>query len=404
MRRRLLFVTQQLPWPKDSGGNIRTYHLLAALTRQFDVVLCATSDGSPAAEAGERVMNELCASVRLVPDTKRSGALGQLRGVLASFMRGVPAVLLHNENPALREAVEAELASGGIDSVHINHLDTAAYFDLAHAPPSVIDTHNLLFEYYARRAEFESSAARRWICRREARLLATHELRILGAVRRVVVCSETERASLLERAPALDVSVVPNGVDCAEFAPVDAPPSGAGFDLVFVGDLAYGPNSDAALRFVREVLPLVQRTRPGARFLTVGKNPPAELVALGSSRDDIVVTGYVDDVRDWVHGAAVYVVPIRYGSGTRLKVLEAFALGMPTVSTSIGAEGIDTHDGEDILLRDEPDDMARGILELLEDRDLAACLGANARRNAVAHYDWSQLGEQLAQVHARLSE
>jgi glycosyltransferase involved in cell wall biosynthesis len=402
MRRRVLFVTQQLPWPKDSGGNIRTFFMLAGLARRFDVVLCSTRDASPGAREGERVLGELCAALRLVPDVKRRGALGMAGGVLRSLVRGVPAVLLHNANPALRDVVRGELARGGIDSLHINHLDTAPYFDLAASPPSVIDTHNLLFEYYARRAEVERGVLRRWVCAREARLLARQEPALLRAARRVVVCSRTEAESLARLDAELDVRVVPNGVDCAAFQPRVAPPAAANCDLVFVGDLAYGPNQDAALRFAVEVLPLVQREEPAARFLAVGKNPSAQLVALGRSREDVVVTGFVEDVRQWVHGARVYVVPIRYGSGTRLKVLEAFALGMPTVSTRIGAEGIETREGEDILLRDEPEEMASAIVRLLRDPELAARLARNARATVERSYDWPALGERLADVHAEL--
>lgn len=402
LRRRVLFVSQQLPWPKDSGGNIRTYFMLAALAAEFDVTLCSTTDGSAAAREGETVLNSLGVTLRLVSDTKEHSSAGMAKGVLASLWRGLPAVLMHNEIPALRRVVGEELAANQFASVHINHLDTALYFDLEQTPPAVIDTHNLLFEYYARRAEVEKSALRRWVCRREGRLLASYEPQLFGRVRTVVVCSETERQSLLALDSSLNVAVVPNGVDCSEFQPATSPPEASNRDLVFVGDLAYGPNQDAALRFVREVLPLVQESEPTARFLAVGKNPPAELVSLGEARADLVVTGFVNDVRDWVHPAAVYVVPIRYGSGTRLKVLEAFALGKPTVSTRIGAEGIETREGRDILLRDEPREMAEAIVQLLTDPELASRMGLAARANVEANYDWPQIGAGLAELHVAL--
>ncbi|MFT7667617.1 MAG: glycosyltransferase involved in cell wall biosynthesis [Planctomycetota bacterium] len=399
MTRRILFVTQQLPWPKDSGGNIRTYFMLEALAREFEVVLCSTTDGSAKAKEGERVLGELCHSLRLVPDDKQHSSLGMAIGVLRSLLSGVPAVLLHNENPALKSAVVEELQRGNFDSVHINHLDTSLYFDFANSPPCVIDTHNLLFEYYTRRADVEKSVLRRWVCRREGRLLATQEPEILRGASRVLVCSEAEQASLEALGGNLTAVVVPNGVDCAQFKPKDTAPSGAGCDLVFVGDLAYGPNQDAALRFIKEILPLVQCTEPRARFLAVGKNPPTELIEIGARRDDVTVTGFVDDVSDWVHPAAVYVVPIRYGSGTRLKVLEAFALGKATVSTSIGAEGIATREGVDILLRDDPEEMSQAILSLLADRDLAARMGLAARQAVEGNYDWKSIGEVLVGVH-----
>jgi len=404
-RRRILFVSQQLPWPKDSGGNIRTYYTLAALAREFDVLLCSTEDGSG---EGRSALEALGARLRLVPDTKRRSGSGQALGVLRSFFSGEPAVVAHNENPALRAAVREELARGAFDSLHLNHLDTALYFDLAlhvdpeGAPPSLIDTHNLLFDYYARRAEVEGSVLRRWVCRREARLLEGYELDVFRRVSRVVVCSEDERARLHAADPALDAAVVPNGVDCEELRPAEAAPDPANRDLVFVGDLAYGPNSDAALRFAREVLPAIRREEPTARFLAVGKNPPPELEALGREREEVVVPGFVEDVREWVWPAAVYVVPIRYGSGTRLKVLEAFALGKATVSTRIGAEGIATADGEDVLLRDEPADMAAAVVELLRDPERRERLGRAARLKVEERYDWPRIGEGLVELHRGL--
>jgi glycosyltransferase involved in cell wall biosynthesis len=400
MPRRILFVTQQLPWPRDSGGNIRTYFMLQELARRYEVVLCSTSDGSAAAREGESVLGEFCSAVHLVPDVKRNSSLGQARGVLASLVRGKPAVMLYNENRALAEVVRRELSGAPFDSVHLNHLDTTPYLDFSNSPPSVIDTHNLLFEYYARRAEVESGIFKRWACAREGRLLAEHEPRILRAVSRVVVCSETEHARLATVDPHINVHVVPNGVDCATFQPRGVTPKTLSSELVFVGDLSYGPNQDAALRFVNEVLPLVQREEAAARFLAVGKNPSSELEACGRGREDVVVTGIVDDVREWVHRAGVYVVPIRYGSGTRLKVLEAFALGMPTVSTCLGAEGIEVHEGKDILLRDGPEEMAQAIVELLRDPQRAARLAVSARANVERNYDWPALGERMADVHA----
>ena len=401
MRRRVLFVTQQLPWPKDSGGNIRTYFMLAGLARRYDVTLVSTHDGTPAADEGERHLEDLCAAVRLVPDDKRHSSLGQALGVLGSLLRRRPAVLQHNENRALGAAVDEALAGGAFDSVHVNHLDTAPYFDLESAPPSVIDTHNVLMEYYSRRAEVERGALRRWACRREGRLLTEWEPRILRSARRAVVCSETEKESLLLADPEIEVRVVPNGVDCSAFRPREEPLDPPSRDLVFVGDMAYGPNRDGALRFVEEVLPLVQQEEPSARFLAVGKNPSPQLEALGQ-REDVVVTGFVDEVAAWVHRAGVYVVPIRYGSGTRLKVLEAFALGVPAVSTRIGAEGISTEDDEDILLRDTPESMAQAIVRLLRQPELAAELAVKARARVEAEYDWPALGARMADVHGEL--
>lgn len=396
---RLLFVTQQLPWPRTSGGNIRTHAMLAALARRFDVVLCSTGADAPGEADARDELDRLGVDARLVRESKRRSRVAQARGVLASLWRGSPAVLVHNEEPALAAAVDEALAAG-VDGVHLNHLDTTPYVDLDTAPPTVVDTHNVLFDYYARRAEHESRAAVAWVLRREARLLRKLERDAFARAGRVVVCSDDERALLAELDPRIRAAVVPNGVDADALRPAEDPPTGA--DLVFVGDMAYGPNRDGALWFAREVLPLVREREPAARFMIVGKNPSPDLERLAREHDEVVATGFVDSVAPWVHAARAVVIPIRYGSGTRLKALEAFACGKAVVATRVGVEGIDCADGEHLLVRDTPRDTAEAVLRLFADRALADRLGANARRLAQARYDWGDLGERMAHVHAEL--
>ncbi len=402
MSRRILYVSQQLPWPKHSGGNIRAFHMLQALAKRHEVVLCSSSDGSALAREGEKIFGEMCTETRIVADPKQVSAFGQAKGVIKSLLSGESAVLEHNRSAALSAAVQGVLAEGGIDSMFLSQLDATMSVDFATSPPVVIDTQNLLYEYYARRAEIESGVLRRWVCRREARMLRAFELEVFGRAARTVVCSETEREQLHQLDSKLQVEVVPNGVDLDSMPAPDFERDVDSRELVFVGDLAYGPNQDAALHFIRDVLPLVQAREPRAKFLAVGRNPSEELVAIGKEREDVIVTGFVDDVAEWIDRAELYVVPIRYGGGTRLKVLEAFAFGKPTISTSVGAEGIDYNEGQDILIRDEPRAMADAILQLFEDRELAKRLAIAARRTAEERYGWDQLGERMADIHEQL--
>jgi len=403
-RPRLLYVSEKPPWPKDSGGNIRTYYLVEALARHYDLTLLSTDDGSPTLAEGRRVLEGFCSEVEFVPDTKQRGGRGMAWGVLASLLHGRPAVLQYNENPHLRAAAERRLTTGSYDFLHLSQVDTSVYFDLAATPTCVIDTQNVLFEYYERRAEHEQSALRRWACRREGRLLRRFEPELFASVASTIVCSEEERETLHAVDASLSVEVIPNGVDCDYFETVDVAGAAAPADLIFVGDMGYGPNQDACEFFIEDVLPLVRARVPEARFLAVGKNPSQALRDIGASRDEVIVTGFVDDVRDWLRKAGVYVVPIRYGSGTRLKVLEAFASGLPTVSTSIGAEGIDYTRGSDIEIADEPEALAAAICGLIEDRTRAAQLGRNARMTAESRYAWPAIGARMVALHESLSE
>lgn len=391
--RKILFVSQQAPWPLDSGGNLRTYHLLCALSQRFAVTLVTTDAGREASERLDRVVAE----VVIVPAMGKAGVLWSLRSLLRSFMTSDPVLLTHNWSAELDEAVAEHLESGAYDALHLNHLDTTPYARNAKGVPAVIDTHNVLAEYAARRSEREETIFRRWLWRREARLIADREPVELSLCQRVLACSERERSSFLEREEALEVRVIPNGCDTESIVPIPDPAVNAA-ELVFVGDLAYGPNADAAESFAAEVLPLVRAQKSAVTFRVVGRNPSAAL----SQAEGVEVTGFVDDVRLELARARVFVCPIRYGSGTRLKLLEAFAAGLPVVSTRLGAEGIECVDGEHLLLADTPQEQADAIARLLNDDELARRLGCAGRDLAVERYDWRAIGRDLVAVYEEL--
>ena len=391
--RKLLFVSQQAPWPLDSGGNLRTYHLLCALGERFDVTLVATDPGGDAAAHLQEVADE----VVLVPAMNKAGALQRFATLAKSLFTSEPVLLAHNKSAELDAVCRERLESGAYHALHLNHLDTTFYARHSKGVPVVIDTHNVLTEYAARRSEHETSAFGRWLWRREARLLKVREPLELSLCQRVITCSERERETFLSMEPALEVRVVSNGADINAVTPVADPCSNAP-ELLFVGDLAYGPNKDAALYFAAEVFPRVRKLVPDAVFRVVGKEPPPDLAAM----EGCEVTGFVEAVYPELARARVFVCPIRYGSGTRLKLFEAFAAGLPVVSTSLGAEGIDYVDGEHLMIADTPGDQAGAILDLLGDDTLERQIGRSGRGLAIERYDWVELGRELVDIYLEL--
>ena len=393
---KLLFVSQQAPWPLDSGGNLRTYHLLCALRERYEVTLLSTDPGGEAAAR----LGEVASVVELVPALKKGSPLTRALSLLKSLVSKDPVLFTHNKSAALEEAVARHLSSGAYSALHLNHLDTTPYARAVSGVPVVIDTHNVLTEYAARRSEHENSALGRWLWRREARLLTTREPLELSLCQRVLACSEREREALLAAESALEVRVVPNGVAVESITPVSDPAANSP-ELVFVGDLAYGPNADAAESFAAEVLPLVRAEHSEALFRVVGRNPSAALKERVNA-GGVEVTGFVDDVQEELKRARVFVCPIRYGSGTRLKLFEAFAAGLPVVSTRLGAEGIDCVDGEHLLIADTPEEQAAAITRLLSDDGLARSLGAAGRKLASERYDWPLIGRGLVEIYEEL--
>lgn len=213
------------------------------------------------------------------------------------------------------------------------------------------------------------------------------ESRILRAPVDVLICSETDRKKLAKRASLVSrIHVLPNTIDLADKALLPAERSGFRDELLFLGAMNYPPNVDGAGFLVNEILPLIRagRDRP-ARVSIVGFNPTPQVKALGS-RDDVEVTGGVDDVLPYYRRAAIALVPLRFGGGTRIKILEAMAYGRPVVSTHLGAEGLDVTDGKDILLADGPAEFASKVQHLLDDEDLRWTLVANARQLLETRY------------------
>ncbi|MCH2105957.1 MAG: glycosyltransferase, partial [Planctomycetes bacterium] len=252
-KRKLLFVSQQAPWPLDSGGNLRTYHLLRALSERFYVTLVATDPGGDAASRLEDVADE----VVLVPAMNKGGLVARAASLLKSLFTSEPLLLAHNKSAALDAVCRERLASGEYSALHLNHLDTTPYARHSKGVPVVIDTHNVLSEYAARRSEHEPGVFGRWLWGREARLLRGREPLELSLCQRVIACSAREREAFLSMEPALEVRVVPNGADINGVTPVADPAANAP-TLLFIGDLAYGPNQDAALSFAKDVLPRVR--------------------------------------------------------------------------------------------------------------------------------------------------
>jgi len=219
----------------------------------------------------------------------------------------------------------------------------------------------------------------------------------------VVAVSEADRAALQRLVPGLDVTIVPNAVDVATYTSNDIQPSRLPpRSLIFTGKMDFRPNVDAVLWFCQEVLPQIRRKLPDARFYIVGQSPHRRVLRLA---DDpaVTVTGYVDDVRSYIAGACVYVVPLRIGGGTRLKVLEAMAMGKPIVSTSLGCEGFEgLETGQELSLADTQDDFAQRVIELLGDASRREKLGQAARRFVEQRYDWRLIVPRLEQIYEKL--
>lgn len=396
----LLFVTPFPPSPPAIGAQRRMEGLMSALSRRHRVA-CLSGVG-PDHDAGvtRRATSAYCDEVVLVPGRRERGLpkrLLQLRALLSrsSFER------LHFSAPGLSAALDRLLRRRRFDAVCLE-FPFLAHLPLRKAPAGspppriVLDEHNVEHDLARQSRDASDAPLRRLHHSVNWRKIQREELAAWRTADGVAFVSEDDAARARSALPALRAVVVPNGVDVEHFRPGPHLPRPDGRTIVFFGTLDYFPNLDGVRWLLDEIWPLLERSHAGARLKVIGPRPAGEILRRRSPR--IEVTGAVDDLRPHLAEAAAIVAPLRVGGGTRLKIVEAMAMGKAIVSTRLGAEGIAAADGRDLLLADEPGPFALAVGRLLDDPALAAALGGAARALAEREYAWSAAGERLERL------
>lgn len=385
----VLAVTSEVPWPLNSGGHLRTFHLLRTLTTRFDVRLVAPTRGND--EAGRAALERAGVTLRLVPVSPRRH-LSEAVKVAMSAVRREPYVLFaRHRRRAVWRALAAEAAHERPDVLYLDHLDSLVYADAVPDVPVVIDLHNVYSRLASRAADEVPGRVRRRYLAGEARLLARRELLAARKAHTILAVSDDD-AGYFSTLGAARVVVVPNGVDCSAYAGASAAPPGPP-TLLYVGALDWPPNASAARLLATDVLAAVRQRVPAAHVTIVGKNPPPEVLALARSQPHVEVAGNVRDIVPYFRSAHVLAVPLEAGGGTRLKILEAFAAGLPVVSTPVGCEGIDGVHEEHLLVADRPQ-FADAIVRVLLDPAAARKRADRAQQMAQQCYDWSEVGRR----------
>jgi sugar transferase (PEP-CTERM/EpsH1 system associated) len=385
---RILVVTTQLPFPPIWGAAIRNFQFLKHLARRHQTTLLTYGDSEAAGPA--QALTSLGITVHMVPPRQpKSKRVAQLASVLSSHSYlGRSALTTH-----LQEALDELLAREGVDLVLLE-TSLVGHVRVRADIPVVLDEHNIEYEVLQRTYQSETSPLRKAYGYLEYAKFRREEQAAWRQMDRCVFTSNREQAVVSKELLHTPAAVVPNGVDVDYFAPSAEPVNPD--SVVFSGRIGYRPNTDAVVFFAREVLPLILSERPRTVFTVVGAEPPREVYRLAGS--NVVVTGRVRDVRPYCQRAAVLVAPIRFGGGTRLKVLESLAMAKPLVSTSIGCEGIDVRGGEHLLLADSPDAIAAAVLQLLEDPCLAEAIGRRGRALVESRYSWPLVSDRLEAV------
>ena len=374
------------------------YQLVRELSRRHRVTLLTygREGETPEAEAGNAAaLRAVGAVVHVVPPPRPFGGKRGAQALSLLSPRSYQTSALRS--PAMQDAVTRLLAGQAFDLVQVESSQMAG-FDFGGRVPLVLDEHNLEYELLYRLYQGERSPGRRLYNWAEYAKFYREERACWRRADACLLTSGRERDILRGLLPDKPAAVVPNGVDIEFYRPSDAPvvPD----SLVFTGLMSYRPNIDGVVYFVEEVLPRIHRVRPGVSLTVVGAGPTAEVERLAGPR--VVVTGAVPDTREYFARAAAAVVPLRMGSGTRLKVLEGLAMGKPLVSTSVGCEGIHVRDGEHLLIADEPQALADAVLRVLSDAALAASLARQGRALVEREYGWAAITAHLEAFYAQV--
>jgi glycosyltransferase involved in cell wall biosynthesis len=382
----VLAVTSHLPWPLNTGGHLRTFHMIRNLGKRFRVRLVA---GTFAAhEEGAAVLGREGVRVHPVRLGPRHVWREGVRA-LGAAIRGEPYILYErHRRRAVRAAVRAEIEREPPHLLYLDHLDSAVFFPRRPSVPVVQDLHNVYSLLVRREAAARGGLTGPYLAR-EARLLARAEERAVRLADMIFSVSDPEAAHF-HSLGARCVQVVPNGVDCAAYESLPVGRHGAAPVILYVGTMSWAPNAGAARFLAAEVLPRVRERLPAAELWVVGKEPPPDLVELGR-RPGVRITGNVPSMLPFLRDAHTLAVPLEAGGGTRLKILEAFAAGLPVVSTPVGCEGLCVTPGEHLLVC-ERSRFAETLTSLLADAAAGARLAGRAREVARQQYDWNAIG------------
>ena len=413
---KILWLNAGLLLPLDKGGKLRSWHLMRHLAARHDITYLSFSDPrqSPAERDG---MGEVCRRLETVPRVDPPKGTFRFYSDAAGYVLDpVPYAVAKYRSDAYRDRLARLLRDERYDAIVCDFLPPLVNMPDRLPCPSILFTHNVEAEIWRRHAETAANPVSRTLLGQQWQRMLRFERDALSRFDLVLAVSDADRQTFQRLYPGAlrgAVHVVQTGVDTQYFRPdgevrshPDAGESSApgGFSrthMVFTGSMDWLPNEDGMLYFVREILPLIRRDEPSATLSVIGRAPTPAVKRL-ADEPGIEVTGRVDDIRPHVAAGSVYIVPLRIGGGTRLKIFEAMAMGKAVVSTTIGAEGLPVTPGRDIFIEDEPQRFARAVVTLMRDAAARRRLEEAARALVVARYDWSAVARDFEDALARV--
>ena len=394
---KLLIIDEEFPYPLNTGKRIRSFHLARVLGQLHNVSYMAY--GSENSSGYDFMRENLLNPVAVTPpDRRQSGPMFYWK-LLLNLISRYPYIVTSHYTARFMNRLAALVAAEKFDCIICEWTPYAIFIKNLPNIKKIIVAHNIESAIWKGYLSNERNLLRKYYIATQIKKVIRFEDSCFGWADGATAVSSGDADEIRKLKISYPVEVIDNGVDVNYFYPQDAavnPDS-----LVFTGSMDWRPNQDAAIYFAHEIFPLVKKERSSIRATFVGRNPSRKVKEL-ENINGITVTGTVDDVRPYIAQASVYIVPLRIGGGSRLKILEAMAMGKPVVSTTIGAEGLRVSDGKNICLRDTPEAFAKEVVHLLDDRKARDILGENGRRTVEQQYRWEELGRKLSEYVCRI--
>lgn len=388
---KVLFLTRDLPYPPYNGYRKRNYYLIKELSsRGIDIIL-VTKKPQKVNNRDVELLRNYCNKIKLV-EIRKTGLYTGLQLLISLFSKNAFSIN-RRLSKDIRDEVRRTIIKDKIDVVICDSIYQSLNIPLNVEICKILYEHNIESMIIKRYTQTEKNIFKRLFAFIEYRKVEKFQKRIWRCFDYCITCSYFDKNYLKRRVPAANVLVVNNGVDTEFFSANSYPVENK--RLVYTGQMGWFPNEDAINYFIDEIFPLIKKEEPKVKLWIVGTNPSPRIKMRALKDNSIEVIGFVEDVRPFIGKAQVYIVPLRIGSGTRLKILEALSMRKAVVSTSVGCEGLEVEDNKNILIRDNPEDFARAVLALLRNNQLRLKLENNSRSLVEGKYDWKVVFKEL---------
>lgn len=391
---KILWVKAGKILPVDTGGKIRSYNILKRLSEQYEVTFLSYYGGRRDETYEQQIVHDLPGSIPLCTAAWDSTALHRGLDYLRRFPSGLPFAISKFTSVKVQRKIDLLMHEHRFDVAVCDFLAASLNFPAAPPTPTVLFQHNIESLLWRRQADAEKNAFKRRVFQTEAARMEQYERKAIRRFQGIIAVSKQDCERMKGWTDPSHITVIPTGVDLKQYCP-DPAVKTSPFLALFIGSMDWEANIDGVEYFCKEIWPRVRAHVPQARFRIVGRNPSTRVRKLAG--DAVEVTGTVPSVVDHLREAALVVVPLRVGGGTRLKIPEAMAVGKAVVSTSIGAEGLEVTPGRDIIICDEPADFASSVVALLEDTELRHKY-EQAALDFAAGYDWSVIAVRFAEA------